>query len=40
VLELEEKARQAGAECQVWMGVARSHEAVVAGLCATLEQLL
>ncbi|KAG2565969.1 probable BOI-related E3 ubiquitin-protein ligase 2 [Panicum virgatum] len=38
--ELEEKARQAGAECQAWMGVARSHEAVAAGLRATLEQLL
>ncbi|XP_025813002.1 uncharacterized protein LOC112890303 [Panicum hallii] len=38
--ELEEKAQQAGAECQAWMGVARSHEAVAAGLRATLEQLL
>ncbi|PAN37943.1 hypothetical protein PAHAL_7G134200 [Panicum hallii] len=38
--ELEEKARQADAECQAWMGVARSHEAVAAGLRATLEQLL
>jgi E3 ubiquitin-protein ligase BOI-like protein len=38
--ELEEKARQAGAECQAWMGVARSHEAVAAGLRATLDQLL
>jgi E3 ubiquitin-protein ligase BOI-like protein len=38
--ELEEKARQTGAECQAWMGVARSHEAVAAGLRATLDQLL
>ncbi|PAN37947.1 hypothetical protein PAHAL_7G134600 [Panicum hallii] len=38
--ELEEKARQMGAECQAWMGVARSHEAVAAGLRATLDQLL
>ncbi|RLM75438.1 putative BOI-related E3 ubiquitin-protein ligase 2 [Panicum miliaceum] len=38
--ELEEKARQLGAECQAWMGVARSHEAVAAGLRATLDQLL
>ena len=38
--ELEEKARQAGAECQAWMGVARSHEAVAAGLRATLDQVL
>ena len=38
--ELEDKARQAGAECQVWMGVAQSHEAVAAGLRGTLEQLL
>ena len=38
--ELEEKARQAGAECQAWMGVAQSHEAVAAGLRGTLEQLL
>uniref|UniRef100_A0A804UM25 BOI-related E3 ubiquitin-protein ligase 3 n=1 Tax=Zea mays TaxID=4577 RepID=A0A804UM25_MAIZE len=37
--ELEEKARQAGAECQAWVGVARSHEAVAAGLRATLDQL-
>ncbi|XP_039780889.1 probable BOI-related E3 ubiquitin-protein ligase 2 [Panicum virgatum] len=29
-----------GAECQAWMGVARSHEAVVAGLRATLDQVL
>ncbi|KAK8448724.1 hypothetical protein SEVIR_7G091200v4 [Setaria viridis] len=38
--ELEEKARQMGAECQAWMGVARSHEAVAVGLRATLDQLL
>ncbi|OEL27642.1 hypothetical protein BAE44_0011338 [Dichanthelium oligosanthes] len=38
--ELEEKARQVGAECQAWMGVAQSHEAVAAGLRATLDQLL
>ncbi|KAG0525601.1 hypothetical protein BDA96_06G070100 [Sorghum bicolor] len=38
--ELEEKARQMGAECQAWMGVARSHEAVAAGLRATLDQML
>ncbi|PAN37942.1 hypothetical protein PAHAL_7G134100 [Panicum hallii] len=38
--EVEEKARQAGAECQAWMGVAQSHEAVAAGLRGTLEQLL
>ncbi|CAL5067526.1 unnamed protein product [Urochloa decumbens] len=38
--ELEEKARQVAAECQAWMGVARSHDAVAAGLRATLHQLL
>ena len=38
--ELEEKARQAGAECQAWMGVARGHEAAAAGLRATLDRLL
>ena len=38
--ELEDKARQAGAECQAWMSVAQSHEAVTAGLRGTLEQLL
>ncbi|CAN6234883.1 unnamed protein product [Urochloa humidicola] len=38
--ELEEKARQVGAECQAWMSVARSHEAVAAGLRATLDRLL
>jgi len=38
--ELEDKARQAGAECQAWMSVAQSHEAVTAGLRGTLEQLV
>ncbi|CAL5067523.1 unnamed protein product [Urochloa decumbens] len=38
--ELEEEARQVAAECEAWMGVARSHEAVAAGLRATLHQLL
>ncbi|KAG2571883.1 probable BOI-related E3 ubiquitin-protein ligase 2 isoform X2 [Panicum virgatum] len=38
--ELEEEARQAGAECQAWAGAARSHEAVAAGLRGALEQLL
>jgi E3 ubiquitin-protein ligase BOI and related proteins len=38
--ELEDRARQAAAECQAWMGVARSHEAVAAGLRSTLDQIL
>jgi len=38
--ELEDKARQAGAECQAWMSVAQSHEAIAAGLRGTLEQLV
>ncbi|TVU29905.1 hypothetical protein EJB05_21497 [Eragrostis curvula] len=38
--ELEENLRQANAEGQAWQGVARSHEAVAAGLRATLDQLL
>ncbi|CAL5017195.1 unnamed protein product [Urochloa decumbens] len=38
--ELEEKARQVAAECEAWMGAARSHDAVAAGLRATLDQLL
>ncbi|CAL5027708.1 unnamed protein product [Urochloa decumbens] len=38
--ELEEEARQVAEECEAWMGVARSHEAVAAGLRATLHQLL
>ncbi|CAN6227962.1 unnamed protein product [Urochloa humidicola] len=38
--ELEDKARQVAAECEAWMGVARTHEAAAAGLRATLHQLL
>ncbi|KAF8715456.1 hypothetical protein HU200_027107 [Digitaria exilis] len=38
--ELEEKARQVGAECEAWMNLARSHEAVAAGLRATLDDQL
>ena len=38
--ELEERLRQLAAEGQAWLGVARSHEAVAAGLRATLDQLL
>ena len=38
--ELEERVRQLAAEGQAWLGVARSHEAVAAGLRATLDQLL
>ncbi|KAG8064378.1 hypothetical protein GUJ93_ZPchr0004g39813 [Zizania palustris] len=38
--ELEEKFRQMSAEGQAWMGVAKSHEAVAAGLRATLDQVL
>ncbi|XP_040379691.1 probable BOI-related E3 ubiquitin-protein ligase 2 [Oryza brachyantha] len=38
--ELEERLRQMNAEGQAWMGVAKSHEAVAAGLRATLDQLL
>ncbi|RCV33449.1 hypothetical protein SETIT_7G084400v2 [Setaria italica] len=38
--ELEERLRQLSAEGQAWLGVARSHEAVAAGLRATLDQLL
>ncbi|XP_047070733.1 probable BOI-related E3 ubiquitin-protein ligase 3 isoform X1 [Lolium rigidum] len=38
--ELEERLRQMTAEGQAWLGVARSHEAVAAGLRATLDQLL
>ena len=30
--KLEEKARQAGDECQAWIGVARSHEADTDGV--------
>jgi E3 ubiquitin-protein ligase BOI-like protein len=38
--ELEERLHQLAVEDQAWLGVARSHEAVVAGLRATLDQLL
>ncbi|KAM0878280.1 hypothetical protein ACQ4PT_034977 [Festuca glaucescens] len=38
--EMEERLRQIGAEGQAWIGVAQSHEAVAAGLRATLDQLL
>ncbi|CAO2042124.1 unnamed protein product [Urochloa humidicola] len=39
-VELDERLRQLAAEGHAWMGVARSHEAVAAGLRATLDQLL
>ncbi|KAM0838151.1 hypothetical protein ACQ4PT_061156 [Festuca glaucescens] len=38
--EMEERLRQIGAEGQAWIGVAQNHEAVAAGLRATLDQLL
>ncbi|KAL6652824.1 hypothetical protein ACP70R_011749 [Stipagrostis hirtigluma subsp. patula] len=38
--ELEERLRQLTAEGQAWLGVAKSHEAVAAGLRASLDQLL
>ncbi|XP_062185688.1 probable BOI-related E3 ubiquitin-protein ligase 2 [Phragmites australis] len=38
--ELEERLRQLSAEGQAWLGVAKSHEVVAAGLRATLDQLL
>ncbi|CAL4992836.1 unnamed protein product [Urochloa decumbens] len=38
--ELEERLRQAAAECQAWCGVARTNEAVAAGLRAALDTLL
>ncbi|KAL5216720.1 hypothetical protein ABZP36_008121 [Zizania latifolia] len=38
--ELEERLRQMTAEGQVWLSVAQSHEAVAAGLRATLDHLL
>lgn len=38
--ELEERLRQTIAEGQAWIGVARSHEAVAAGLRDTPDQLL
>lgn len=37
---LSERLGQISAEGQAWIGVAKSHEAVVAGLRATLDQLL
>ena len=37
--ELEERLRQLAAEGQAWLGIARSHEAVAAGLHAALDQL-
>uniref|UniRef100_A0A0A9EX28 RING-type domain-containing protein n=1 Tax=Arundo donax TaxID=35708 RepID=A0A0A9EX28_ARUDO len=38
--ELEERLRQAAAESQAWFGLARSNEAVAAGLRATIDTLL
>ncbi|XP_062223211.1 probable BOI-related E3 ubiquitin-protein ligase 2 [Phragmites australis] len=38
--ELDEKLRQMGAEGQAWHGIAKNHEAVAAGLRATIDQLL
>jgi E3 ubiquitin-protein ligase BOI and related proteins len=38
--ELEQKVQQMAAEGQAWQGVARSHEAVVAGLRTTIDQIL
>ena len=38
--EMEERLRQISDEGQAWAGVAQSHEAVAAGLRATLDQLL
>ncbi|XP_040384892.1 E3 ubiquitin-protein ligase BOI-like [Oryza brachyantha] len=38
--ELEERLRQAAVESQAWCGLARSNEAVAAGLRATLDHLL
>ena len=38
--ELGERVREMGAEGQAWQGIASGHEAVAAGLRATLEQLL
>ncbi|XP_062198246.1 probable BOI-related E3 ubiquitin-protein ligase 2 [Phragmites australis] len=40
VADLEERLRQAAAESQAWCGLARSNEAVAAGLRASLEHLL
>ncbi|KAG8081816.1 hypothetical protein GUJ93_ZPchr0014g47033 [Zizania palustris] len=39
-VELEEKLHQMTLEGQEWMGVAKSHEAVAAGLRATIDQVL
>ncbi|XP_062182862.1 E3 ubiquitin-protein ligase BOI-like [Phragmites australis] len=38
--DLEERLRQAAAESQAWCGLARSNEAVAAGLQATLDHVL
>jgi E3 ubiquitin-protein ligase BOI and related proteins len=38
--ELEQKVQQMAAEGQAWQGVARSHEAAVAGLRTTIDQIL
>eukprot|EP00267_Zea_mays_P056827 XP_023156863.1 uncharacterized protein LOC103640198 [Zea mays] len=38
--DLEERLRQLAGEGQAWLGVARSHEAVAAGLRATLDKVL
>ncbi|CAL4980917.1 unnamed protein product [Urochloa decumbens] len=38
--ELEDRLRQAAAECQAWCGVARSNEAVASGLRAALDAIL
>ncbi|XP_006652240.1 probable BOI-related E3 ubiquitin-protein ligase 3 [Oryza brachyantha] len=39
-VELEERLRQMTAEGHAWLSVAKSHEAVAAGLRATLDQLM
>ncbi|XP_062219171.1 probable BOI-related E3 ubiquitin-protein ligase 2 [Phragmites australis] len=39
-VELEEKLRQMSSEGQAWRGIAENHEAVAAGLRATLDQIL
>ena len=38
--ELDERLRQTAAEARAWQDVARGHEAVAAGLRATLDQVL
>jgi hypothetical protein len=38
--ELNEKLQRTVAKRQAWQGVAKSREAVVAGLCATLDNLM